>query len=182
DLGIAQCEPETGAYEILLPGGQLYGIRAEATDYISESQTLDLRNLNADTKIDANFTLRPIQVVPIVEQAVVRLNTIFFDFNMAVLKPEACSELERVVKLMHARPAMIIEMGGHTDNISSDYFNQKLSVRRATAVMKFLLSKGIDASRITAVGYGEKRPIVSNDDEKDGREINRRVEFRIVKL
>ncbi len=182
DLGIAQSEPETGTYEINLPGGQLYGIRAEATDYISESQTLDLRNLKADTKIDANFTLRPIQVVPIVEEAIVRLNTIFFDFNKAVLKPEAFPELERVVKLMNDRAGMIIEIGGHTDNIGSDHFNQKLSERRANAVMKFLLSKGIDTSRITAVGYGEKRPVVSNDDEKDGREINRRVEFRIVKL
>ncbi len=182
DLGIAQSEPETGAYEIHLPGGQLYGIRAEATDYMSESQTLDLRDLKADTKIDRNFTLRPIQVVPIAEEAIVRLNTIFFDFNKAVLKPEAFPELERVVKLMNDRPGMVIEIGGHTDNIGSDHFNQKLSERRANAVMKFLLSKGINASRITAVGYGEKRPLVSNDDEKDGREINRRVEFRIVKL
>ncbi len=182
DLGIAQSEPETGTYEIHLPGGQLYGIRAEATDYISESQTLDLRELKADTKIDASFTLRPIQVVPIAEEAVVRLNTIFFDFAKAVLKPEAFPELERVVKLMNDRPAMIIEIGGHTDNVGSDGFNQKLSERRANAVMKFFLSKGIDTGRITAVGYGEKRPLVSNDDEKDGREINRRVEFRIVKL
>lgn len=182
DLGIAQSEPESGAYEIHLPGGQLYGIRAEATDYMSESQTLDLRDLKADTKIDRNFTLRPIQVVPIAEEAIVRLNTIFFDFNKAVLKPEAFPELERVVKLMNDRPGMVIEIGGHTDNIGSDHFNQKLSERRANAVMKFLLSKGINASRITAVGYGEKRPLVSNDDEKDGREINRRVEFRIVKL
>jgi outer membrane protein OmpA-like peptidoglycan-associated protein len=60
--------------------------------------------------------------------------------------------------------------------------NQKLSERRALAVKKFMLSKGIDVSRITAVGYGEKLPIVSNDDEKDGREINRRVEIKIVKL
>lgn len=182
DLGITQSEPGSGSYEIHLPGGQLYGIRAEATDYMSESQTIDLRDLAADTKIAADFTLRPIQVVPIEQEAIIRLNTIFFDFAKADLKPEAFPELERVVKLMEDRRAMIIEIGGHTDNIGSDQFNQKLSERRANAVMKFIVSKGIDPARITSVGYGEKRPLVSNDDEKDGREINRRVEFRIVKL
>lgn len=182
DLGIAQSEPQTGNYEIHLPGGQLYGIRAEAPDYISESQTIDLRNLTADTRIHADFTLRAIQVVPIEEKAIVRLNTIFFDFGKTVLKPESLPELERVVKLMNDKPAMTIEISGHTDNIGSDEYNQKLSERRANAVLKFIISKGIDASRVTAVGYGEKKPLVSNDEEKEGREINRRVEFKIMKL
>lgn len=182
DLGITQSEPKTGEYEIHLPGGQLYGIRAEAKDYMSESQTLDLRNLTKDTKIHADFTLRPIQVVRIEEQAIVRLNTIFFDFAKAELKPEAFPELERLVKLMNDRPAMVIEIAGHTDNVGSDEANQKLSERRANAVMKYLVSKGIDANRVSSVGYGEKMPRVSNDDEKDGREINRRVEFKIIKL
>lgn len=182
DLGITQSEPKTGEYEIHLPGGQLYGIRAEAKDYMSESQTLDLRNLTKDTKIHADFTLRPIQVVRIEEQAIVRLNTIFFDFAKAELKPEAFPELERLVKLMNDRPAMVIEIAGHTDNVGSDEANQKLSERRANAVMKYLVSKGVDANRVSSVGYGEKMPRVSNDDEKDGREINRRVEFKIIKL
>jgi outer membrane protein OmpA-like peptidoglycan-associated protein len=183
DLGISQSEPKTGEYEILLPGGHLYGVRAEAKDYLSETQTLDLRDITSDTKItNKNFTLKPIQVVPIEQDAVMRLNTIFFDFGKAVLKPEAFPELERVVQVMSERPDMHIEIAGHTDNVGSEQMNQKLSERRALAVKKFMLSKGIDVSRITAVGYGEKVPIVSNDDEKDGREINRRVEIKIVKL
>jgi OOP family OmpA-OmpF porin len=183
DLGISQSEPKTGEYEILLPGGHMYGIRAEAKDYMSESQILDLRDITSDTKItNKNFTLKPIQVVPIEQDAVMRLNTIFFDFGKAVLKPEAFPELDRVVQLMNERTDMHIEIAGHTDNVGSDETNQKLSERRANAVKKFMLSKGIDMSRITAVGYGEKKPIVSNDDEKDGREINRRVEIKIVKL
>jgi outer membrane protein OmpA-like peptidoglycan-associated protein len=182
DLGITQSEPETGDYEIHLPGGELYGIRAEATDYMSESRTFDLRDLTGDTKIDADFTLRSIEVVPIEEEAIVRLNSIFFDFAKAGLKPESFPELERVVELMKERSSMIIEVGGHTDNIGSDQYNQKLSERRADAVLKFIVSKGIDAGRITALGFGEKKPRASNDDEKNGRELNRRVEFRIVKL
>src|SRR5690606_9653249 len=107
---------------------------------------------------------------------------ILFDFAKAELKPEAFPELERVVELMRARPAMVIEVGGHTDNIGSDEFNQNLSEQRANAVLKFIVSKGIDKGRVTAVGYGEKKPRVSNDDEESGRELNRRVEFRIITL
>lgn len=182
DLGITQSEPDKGDYEINLPGGELYAIRAEAAGYVSESRTLDLRDLSADKKIDANFVLREIEVVPIEKEAIVRLNTILFDFAKAELKPEAFPELERVVELMRARPAMVIEVGGHTDNIGSDEFNQNLSEQRANAVLKFIVSKGIDKGRVTAVGYGEKKPRVSNDDEESGRELNRRVEFRIITL
>lgn len=182
DLGISQSNPTKGDYEIKLPAGFMYGIRAEANDYMSESQILDLRGITADTKLNRDFNLAPIQVVPIEQDAIVRLNTIFFDFGKAILKPEAYPELERVVQLMNDRPEMIIEVGGHTDNVGSDEFNQKLSERRAHAVKKFLLSKGIGENRMTTVGYGESRPIVSNDDEKDGREINRRVEFKMIKL
>jgi OmpA-OmpF porin, OOP family len=182
DLGIAQSEPGRGSYEISLPGGQIYGIRAEADNYISESQTIDLRNLAADTKINANFTLQPIQVVPIAENAIVTLNTIFFDFDKSVVKPAAFPELERIVKMMKDRPAMSIEIGGHTDSIGTDEYNLKLSDRRANAVVKFLLSKGVDTIRITAVGYGEKKPRASNAKEVGGRAVNRRVEFKILKL
>lgn len=182
DLGITQSEPDKGDYEINLPGGELYAIRAEAAGYVSESRTLDLRDLSADKKIDANFVLREIEVVPIEKEAIVRLNTILFDFAKAELKPEAFPELERVVELMRARPVMVIEVGGHTDNIGSDEFNQNLSEQRANAVLKFIVSKGIDKGRVTAVGYGEKKPRVSNDDEESGRELNRRVEFRIITL
>ena len=182
DLGITQSEPDKGDYEINLPGGELYAIRAEAAGYVSESRTLDLRDLSVDKKVDANFVLRAIEVVPIEKEAIIRLNTILFDFAKAELKPDAFPELERVVELMRARPAMVIEVGGHTDNIGSDEFNQNLSEQRANAVLKFIVSKGIDKGRVTAVGYGEKKPRVSNDDEESGRELNRRVEFRIITL
>jgi outer membrane protein OmpA-like peptidoglycan-associated protein len=182
DLGITQSDPALGGFEIRLPVGYNYAIRAEAKDYISESQNLDLRNYKRDLKEKVEFRLKPIEIVKIEENAVVRLNSIFFDFNMAVLKPESSPELDRVVDLMKNKTAMTIEVAGHTDNIGSVAHNQKLSERRATAVKTYLVSKGIDLGRIVTIGYGESRPIVSNDDEEDGREINRRVEFKITKL
>ena len=181
DMGISQSDPKKGEFEIKLPTGFLYSIRAEANDYISESQNIDLRNVTANTK-RVDFRLRPIEVVHIEANATFTFNSLFFDFDKAVLKPASFPELERVVQLLNDKPAINIEVAGHTDNTGTIPYNQNLSQRRANAVKKFLTSKGIDASRITTVGYGETKPLVSNDDEKDGREINRRVEFKITSM
>jgi len=183
DLGLSQSDPTTGEFEIKLPTGFLYSFRSESKDHLSESQNLDLRNVKAGSgKQRLEFRLRPIESVQIEQNALFSLNSIFFDFGKAILKPESFPELERVAQLMSDKPSVVIEVAGHTDNVGSIVFNQKLSERRANAVKTFLTSKGIDASRITTIGYGEKRPIVSNDDEEDGREINRRVEFKITSM
>lgn len=181
DMGIWQSDPKTGEFEIKLPIGFLYSIRAEAKDFISESQNLDLRNAVSGKK-QIVFRLRPIEVVHVEKNAMFTLNSVFFDFDKAVLKPESFPELERVVQLMNDKSTISIEIAGHTDNKGTLSYNKHLSERRAHAVKKFLTSKGIDAGRVTTIGYGETKPIVSNDDEEDGREINRRVEFKIIKM
>ena len=73
-----------------------------------------------------------------------------------------------------------VEIAGHTDNKGTKDFNKKLSQRRADAVRSFLTSRGIDPRRVTALGYGEEKPLSSNDDEEEGRELNRRVEFKVL--
>lgn len=181
DMGIWQSDPKTGEFEIKLPLGFLYSIRAEAKNFISESQNIDLKSPGTN-KREIIFRLRPIEVVRIETNARFTLNSIFFDFDKAVLKPASFPELERVVQFMNENSTIIIEVAGHTDNIGTVPYNQNLSERRANAVKKFLTSKGIDTNRITTIGYGETRPKVSNDDEKDGREINRRVEFVIKSM
>lgn len=180
-LGIIESSPTTGEFDLKLPMGYFYSFHAEAKNYISESRNLDLRNLRRDRKAQVDFKLKPIEIVPIEKEAIVRLNNVFFDFNKAILKPESFPELDRVVALMNERPGMTIEVDGHTDNIGTNEYNQKLSEKRAGAVKAYLITKGIDKTRIDAKGFGETRPLVSNDDEIDGREINRRVEFKILK-
>lgn len=183
DMGISQSDPKTGEFEINLPAGAVYSVRAEAKDFISESQTIDLRGITEESvKKNIEFRLRPIQVVALETNASFTFNSIFFAFDKAVLKPESFPELERVAQMLNDQPAMTIEVAGHTDNIGKKSYNQYLSELRANAVKKFLTSKGIDAGRITTIGYGETKPIVSNDDEQDGREINRRVEFTIKSM
>jgi outer membrane protein OmpA-like peptidoglycan-associated protein len=89
-------------------------------------------------------------------------------------------ELNRVVDLLQANPAIEIEMSAHTDSKGSDDYNFKLSDERARSVREYILSKGIAASRIQSKGYGERKPVAPNDTDEN-RQLNRRVEFTILK-
>lgn len=180
DVGISQSDPTAGQYEIKLPIGHLYGIRAEAKDYISESQNIDLRNVKQDTVVNFNFTLNPINVIPIDSGVTIALNNIFFDFDQVTLKPESFPELNRIVKLMGERTTMTVVIDGHADATGTEEYNLGLSRRRATAVQKYITGKGVDTSRISIAFFGESKPVETNAT-KEGRRKNRRVEFRIVK-
>jgi OOP family OmpA-OmpF porin len=180
-VGIAQSNPETGEYEIRLPAGHLYGLRAEADGKLSESQNLDTRDIKADQVIDKDFNLDPIAVATIAENVTIVLNNVFFDFDKATLKSESFPELNRVVTLMTEKPNMQIEISGHTDTSGPEQYNLGLSERRAKAVVKYFSDKGIPKERMTALFFGETKPTESNDT-KEGRQKNRRVEFKILKL
>ena len=182
ELGIAQSNPETGEYEIRLPGGHLYGVRAESQDKISESQNLDLTNITSEQVIEhKDFNLDPIQVATVEENVSINLNNVFFDFDKAVLKPESFPELNRIVDLMNEKSGMQIEIAGHTDNTGPESYNLGLSERRAKAVVKYLTGKGIVQDRIATLFFGESKPAVPNAN-RESRSKNRRVEFKILKL
>ncbi|AYB30475.1 OmpA family protein [Chryseolinea soli] len=180
-VGIAQSNPETGEYEIRLPAGHLYGLRAEADGKLSESQNLDTRDIKADQVIAKDFNLDPIAVATIAENVTIVLNNVFFDFDKATLKSESFPELNRVVTLMTEKPNMQIEISGHTDTSGPEQYNLGLSERRAKAVMKYFSDKGVPKDRMTVLFFGETKPTESNET-KEGRKKNRRVEFKILKL
>ncbi len=181
-VGIARANEETGEYEIRLPAGNLYGLRSETDGMLSESQNLDLRGVTADQVIEGkDFSLEPIQVSAIKEDATIELNNLFFDVDKAILKPESAPELDRIVSLMNEKPSIEIEIAGHTDNTGAESHNLKLSERRAKAVVAYLSKKGIPKDRTKAQFYGETKPVETNDTQ-EGRDKNRRVEFKILKL
>ncbi len=108
------------------------------------------------------------------------LRNIYFDFNRASLKPESAEELQKLVDMLKNNPEAKIEIGGHTDYVGSMEYNKALSQKRAQEVVNYLISKGISPNRLTAIGYGKEHPLASNDDEEEGRELNRRTEFKIL--
>jgi outer membrane protein OmpA-like peptidoglycan-associated protein len=108
------------------------------------------------------------------------LRNIYYDFDKATIKPESITELNKLLKILQENPSMKIELGGHTDFKGSNEYNKILSQKRAESVVNWLISKGIAKSRLTAKGYGEDVPLATNDDEEEGRELNRRTEFEIT--
>ena len=104
------------------------------------------------------------------------LRDVHFAFDSAQLTSEAKSRLDAAVAAINANPSDTVSIEGHTDSMGSDAYNSQLSQRRARAVVDYLVSKGVSASRLKAVGKGENHPVASNDT-REGRAKNRRVEI-----
>jgi len=105
-------------------------------------------------------------------------NKIHFAYNRATISPKSYSLLNKLIKAIKSCPDEVIVIEGHTDSDGNEAYNQRLSEKRANAVKRYLIKHGVSASRLEAVGYGEKRPIADNNT-KEGKEKNRRIEFKI---
>jgi len=169
---------DQGKYEFNVTNSESkeYKLSVEADGYVF--QNLDIRvpaSTSEPQSISRNINLRRLTTGT---RSVLR--NIYFNFDKASFKQESYDELNKLENMMAQNPGMEIEISGHTDNIGSQAYNKKLSQLRANAVKDYLVNKGIDARRIKSVGYGEERPLASNDDEREGRELNRRVEFQVI--
>ena len=175
EAGIAKSNPVDGKYQIVLPYGNLYGFLGAAKGYIAINENLDTRKITEYGEIE-----RDIQLVPIEVGQVVRLNNIFFDFGKASIREESYPELNRVVKFLKKNNQVVIRIDGHTDNVGADAANLKLSQERAAAVSDYVIKQGISSSQISSKGFGETQPVATNDTD-EGKQLNRRVEFTILK-
>ena len=104
---------------------------------------------------------------------------VLFDFDKSDIKPEGRSKLDDLAGKMKTINLEVVIAIGHTDSIGTDAYNQKLSVRRAESVKKYLSSKGVEGNRIYTEGKGEKQPVASNKT-KEGRAKNRRTEIEVI--
>jgi outer membrane protein OmpA-like peptidoglycan-associated protein len=172
--GIAKSDPDSGKYVTVLPAGHKYGYSAAKEGYMGASETLDFTEITTFTKYRHDIVLYPLEKL-IKEKISLRMNNIFFDFDKATLRPESHHELNRWVDVLKKYPDLKAEIHGYTCNIGTEQYNQKLSERRAAAVVNYLVDQGVDRSRLTMKGFGETMPAASNATE-EGRELNRRVE------
>lgn len=164
------------AFKVTSTSPKDYQLSVEKEGYAFENLKVSLPGISAEAKtINRSVAMRKLSVG-------VRgvLRNIYFDFGMATFKTESYAELNKLESMMKQNEALRVEISGHTDNVGDKIHNQKLSLKRANAVKNFLVSKNIDPRRITTAGYGSTRPLASNDDEIDGRELNRRVEFKVL--
>ncbi len=176
---------ENGYYQINIDRNQDFKIVASQDKYIEDYRNFTSRNIQTELiTINANLLLNPVQdVIKLAE-----LNTIYFDFNKHNIRKDAALELNKIVSLMqNDYPEMVIRIESHTDSRGELTYNDKLSIDRANSTYEYLISKGINAERITAhEGFGERRLTNGCEDgdncEEEDHQLNRRTQFIVVKM
>ncbi|MEO6519590.1 MAG: OmpA family protein [Pseudoxanthomonas sp.] len=156
-----------------LVGVGVGGLTGGAIGAYQDRQEAELRRQTAGTGIEVSR-----------DGDVIKLNLpdgVTFDFGKAALKSQFYPALDNVASTLAQYNQTIVEVSGHTDSVGSDAANQTLSVQRANSVGNYLIGKGLVRERFEIVGFGESRPVASNDTDS-GRALNRRVEIRVLPL
>ncbi|GEM_PF-1558045 len=164
----------SGAYALAAKRGHRFGIQAIASGHLPHSErfTVPAREAFDRTKLD-------LELEPVGLGASMEFKNVSFGFGKADLLPESKLELDRVVEFLRKSANISLEIGGYTDDVGSNAANQTLSEERARAVRDYLVSRGIPAVRLKAVGYGKSKPLVKGTSE-EARAKNRRVEMTIT--
>jgi peptidoglycan-associated lipoprotein len=189
-----------GTYRLKLNKDTLYAMLATARGFLNQKHVFTTDGLKDSHTYEQDFTLAPISKP-------VKMDNIFFQFGSWELTPDSESGLKALVKLLNDNPNITIELAAHTDLVGNNAANQELSLKRAQSVVDYLIKNGIEKERLTAIGYGEEKPVVVDDnlhkqypylpkeqvlDEAfittltaDKQEVcnslNRRTEFRVLK-
>jgi peptidoglycan-associated lipoprotein len=169
-----------------------YNLVGETDGYLVKRQTYTTKGKSVDPltlkELITNITLDTLIVLDKIEiNKIFVLENIYFDFDKYNIRPDAATELDKLVQLLMDNPEIKIEMGSHTDSVGGNVYNYELSKNRAEATVTYLIQKGIAPDRLTARGYGEEVPVArnSNPDGSDnpaGRAKNRRTEFKILEV
>ncbi|MDX5347524.1 MAG: OmpA family protein [Hymenobacteraceae bacterium] len=177
----------TGNFSFKLDTAATYSLLAEKDGYFAARQTIttvgkmpaqsELQNKENDVRFDATLTLNEI-----VKDVAIKVDNIFYDYNSAEIRPDAAQELDKLVQTLKDNPKITIELSSHTDARGKDAYNLELSQRRAQSAVDYIISQGIDKSRITAKGYGETKPVVKNAKTEEQHQLNRRTEFKVTKI
>jgi outer membrane protein OmpA-like peptidoglycan-associated protein/tetratricopeptide (TPR) repeat protein len=168
--------PGVYEFEVTSTEPKDYRLSVEADGYVFQNQIVKIGPASSEGKTIS----RTIEMTRISVGVTKILRNIYFDFDKATFKTESYNELNKLENMLRQNSTVKVEIGGHTDGVGNSAYNTFLSRKRAEAVKDYLTRKGIDARRVKAVGYGKTKPIASNDDENEGRELNRRVEFKVL--
>ena len=171
-----QLSASAGKFKLILSPNQKYGYAASAKGYFPSSGEFDLTKTNAGQETITEILLSPVAV-----GEAVTLNNIYFQISKFDLLPTSYPQLDQLVKLLQDSPKAEIRIEGYTDSVGDFDENVKLSLDRANAVKKYLVSKGIDSAKIEAKGLGPTRPVSKGTTDAE-RQKNRRVEFVILKM
>lgn len=165
---------EEGNFMVTLPIGSDYALHVNRKGYLFYSANFSIPLLSTDSFLNVKIPLQPLE-----QGASIVLKNIFFDNKSFELKKASEEELNTLTALMQENPKMTLQISGHTDNVGKKEDNLLLSQNRAKAVVNYLISKGITASRLVSKGFGDTMPMDKNDTEQ-GKINNRRTEINIL--
>ncbi|WP_243636024.1 OmpA family protein [Hymenobacter edaphi] len=176
-----------GSFKVKLDTSATYSLVADRGGYFTARQSVStvgkvpaqdqLANEQNDISIPVTLTLDKI----VVNKAIV-VDNIFYDYNKWDIRPDAATELDKLVQTLVDNPDINIELSSHTDARGKDAFNQTLSQKRAQSAVDYIISKGVPATRITAKGYGETKPVIKTAKTEEEHQKNRRTEFKVTKI
>jgi len=169
-------DPKNGEYLMVLTEGADYALYADREGYLFQSLTFNYSE-EADQKIQEPVHI-DIYLQPITKGKETVLNNIFFDTDKYNIKEISKPELNRIASFLEENPEIRITINGHTDNQGAESYNKELSTKRAQAVYEYLIDTGISESRVKYQGFGQSKPVASNDTQ-EGRQKNRRIAFEI---
>jgi len=163
-----------GKFLLSLSSGKRYAASVKKNGYLFNSQNFDLKEMTGDQYFDLNILLSPIE-----KGSIMVLKNVFYQTNSYELTPDSYVELEQTARFLLENPKIVVEISGHTDDVGDNQYNQTLSEKRANSVRDYLITKGLPKNRILAKGYGETKPMVPNENDRN-RALNRRTEMTIV--
>lgn len=167
-------DDKNGDYLILLTEGMEYALYVQKEGYLFKSIFFDYKNPTNFNPLTLDVYLDPVR-----SGKAVILNNIFFATNSYTLEEKSKTELDKIILFLKLNPKISIELGAHTDDVGSDKDNMDLSLKRAKEVYNYILSNGIEVSRLKFKGYGETKPLKPNTSEEN-RQLNRRIEFKVL--
>ncbi len=179
EFGKLQTHPDDGKFMFAVKPGKRFTYYPQKDKLFSSSIVLDLLKQKESEILPPQKVIMTSVDITDTERKPFVLKTLRFDFDEDVIKPESFFDLDRLVNLLLQNPSFRLSIEGHTDNKGSHDFNMDLSERRTASVRNYLIKKGISASRLTNQGFGETKPIAPNTTD-EGRQLNRRVEFKIT--
>lgn len=170
---------EKGQHFIDSRSGDEFSILGKKDGYLTQEALTRITDATEDTVVVALLFDKNL-----IENSIV-LEKIYYDLDKWNIRPDAATELDKLVTLLQNNPNIEIELSAHTDSRESLKYNQRLSERRAQSAIEYLVSKGINAKRLTAKGYGKTRLVNQCTDgvecSEEEHQLNRRTEFRIIK-
>ncbi|WP_375419432.1 OmpA family protein [uncultured Hymenobacter sp.] len=175
-----------GKFTFSVDSASAYRTVAERSNYFTATQTVTIPAPPAQSQLTEDVSTIRVPVLltlsPIKVNKAIVVENIFYDYNKANIRSDAAAELDKLVQTLVDNPKITIELSSHTDQRGKDAYNLSLSQRRANAAVAYIVSKGVDKSRLTAKGYGETRPVLKNAKTEPDYQRNRRTEFKVTRI